>query len=445
MNKSRYVIGLFILIGIIFQYTLFYSFEKGYSMSEKNYPLITLTLDIKHEISNSHIWLEEVLFGDTNESIDNVIVSIDNAMHYAFVMLNGGQIDNLTFSATTDKVIRKKIELLISQLIKYKDISMHRYQQSSNAHAGTQLDKEFDKFYFNVLDDANELVSNVNEIIKDDLLEYKKLEKILILSFTVLITIIVFLIYFNNKMIQKREKELIDQKKLLHMGELISNIAHHWRQPLNSVGLIIQKLKFYFDQDQLTAQTLDNSIDRAMQLINTMSKTIDDFSHFFSINKKKENFLLKDVITEAYSTQKDAYLRNNIDFKYSVENDDLSLYGYKNELTQIIEKFLNNAKDIFIENKKELALVTVKVSKNRRMIIIKTCDNGGGISNDVIEKIFYPYFSTKVSSSTTGISLYMSKRIIEDQMAGKLSVSNEESGACFTIELPANDAKNISN
>ena len=233
--------------------------------------------------------------------------------------------------------------------------------------------------------------------------------------------------------LEEQRTLLIQQAKLHSMGEMIGNIAHQWRQPLNALGLIMQKLQLFESHGVLDANKLNSSINKSMSLINNMSTTIDDFRGFFNPKKVQEDFFLTDSISDAYNIL-DATLKNNaITFKLNIKDADLSIYGYKNEFSQVILNLLNNAKDALIEKQIEHAYIHVDIKKKNNHIEIEVADNGGGISNNIEDDIFNPYFTSKEEGKGDGIGLYMSRMIIEEHMNGKLSYKNTSDGVCFKI------------
>ena len=233
---------------------------------------------------------------------------------------------------------------------------------------------------------------------------------------------------------EEQEKYLLQQSRLAQMGEMIGNIAHQWRQPLNALGLIIQKIGFYQSNGMLDDKKIETSIIKSMDLIANMSTTIDDFSDFFKPNKSKENFLLHEVIHKSYSILEHSFRQIAIVCSFDVD-DDIAISGFKNEFSQVILNILNNAKDAILDKKIEFPVIKINTSKIEDGISINIIDNAGGIDENIIEQIFYPYFTTKHKDTGTGIGLYMSKMIIEDHMNGRLSVENLENGACFSIHL----------
>ncbi len=247
----------------------------------------------------------------------------------------------------------------------------------------------------------------------------------------------------TEKKIEK-ERLLIQQSKLAAMGEMIGAIAHQWRQPLNAVSAFLIDLKDAYKHGQLCEEYLNNNIDNVRQQLMFMSKTIDDFRNFFKPSKEKALFDTKEVIKEVIKLIEYQFKNNNITFQLNLQdNKSLTICGYPNEFKQALINIINNAKDAILEKGKALETENyqgiIKISTysdgNKNKVVIHIQDNGGGIHADIIERVFEPYFTTKEQWRGVGIGLYMSKTIIEKNMAGQLSVKNIDDGAEFTIEI----------
>ena len=236
---------------------------------------------------------------------------------------------------------------------------------------------------------------------------------------------------FKNK---QKDAMVYNQAKLASMGEMIGNIAHQWRQPLNALGLVIQKIKFFHDNGMLSDDKIEGSVKKSMDLIDGMSNTIDDFRYFFNPDKEKEYFQVCEAINKAYSIVEPLFKNSSISFKLNADCD-IKIEGYKNEFSQVILNILNNAKDILIEKEIIDAKVVVSVEIDAGYTVISIGDNGGGITETNLSKVFEPYFTTKEESKGTGIGLYMSKMIIEENHSGELCVINDDNGAVFTIKF----------
>ncbi|MCV6608002.1 MAG: ATP-binding protein [Campylobacterales bacterium] len=236
---------------------------------------------------------------------------------------------------------------------------------------------------------------------------------------------------------EKEEKEaiLIQQSKMATVGEMIGNIAHQWRQPLNALSLVLNKINTLYEMDRLTPEKMENSFEQGITAIEKMSGTIDDFRNFFKPNKKKENFNVVESIKNSIGIVEDILKSNDIFIEKEFDSN-VIVSGYQNEFSQVILNLVSNAKDVLIE-KEELIKkeIVIHVEKDDRKAYILVRDNGGGIPEEIKEKVFNPYFTTKEEGKGTGIGLYMSKMIIEKSMDGRLTVSNDEHGAVFKVEL----------
>jgi len=239
----------------------------------------------------------------------------------------------------------------------------------------------------------------------------------------------------QNSELKKNQMFMIQQARLASAGEMIGNIAHQWRQPLNSLALVTQRLGLYQEKGLLDEKKLEESLKQSIDIIQNMSSTIDDFRNFFNPKKEKKDFLLIESINNAYAIVEASLAHANIHYELSLNNKNLQLNGYSNELSQVIVNLLNNAKDALISSGAEYKLISIKVEESEGKVEIKVSDNGGGICDEHIAKIFEPYFSTKEEGKGTGVGLYMSRTIIEDHMSGQLSAKNCDGGVCFIIGL----------
>jgi signal transduction histidine kinase len=237
---------------------------------------------------------------------------------------------------------------------------------------------------------------------------------------------------------QKQEALLIHQSRLAAMGEMIGAIAHQWRQPLNALGLVQQNLQLCYQIGKLDDEFMNQSMKKSNRLIQKMSSTIDDFRNFFKPNKRAELFNVKFIIQSMADFLEAQLKSNNINLIINCA-DDMQIKGFQGEFSQVILNLLNNAKDILIEHQVDQPTINIEVTSNANgniKIIIK--DNGGGIPDAIIEKIYDPYFTTKEEGKGTGIGLYMSKIIVENNMLGTLHAFNDAEGANFIIELHNN-------
>jgi C4-dicarboxylate-specific signal transduction histidine kinase len=234
--------------------------------------------------------------------------------------------------------------------------------------------------------------------------------------------------------LRHKDRIMMQQGRQAAMGEMIGNIAHQWRQPLNTLGLQIQKLELYYELGSFSKEFLADTVGESMLLINHMSQTIDDFRNFFKPEKEKTNFNVNEVITKTVSLVEDSLKAQMISVDIETEDDD-QVDGYPNEYSQVIVNILMNARDAFYERKINGGRITIKSYDEDGKAVVIITDNAGGIAENIIEKIFDPYFSTKGPDKGTGIGLNMAKNIIETNMNGRLTVRNTGNGAEFRIEV----------
>ncbi|MFA6761000.1 MAG: ATP-binding protein [Sulfuricurvum sp.] len=229
----------------------------------------------------------------------------------------------------------------------------------------------------------------------------------------------------------KQHEIMCHQSRLAAMGEMIDSIAHQWRQPLNSLGIIIQTLRH--TQKEIDADFLQEIESEMMQKVNYMSQTIDDFATFFRLSKDKESFDLLRSIKDAIRLIEVQLKNHKIEIEMKTSKRGFKILGYANEFRQVILNIINNAMMAIVASGVKNGQIKMSVKKVKNSLKVEVADNGGGIANEDLAKIFDPYFSTK--SSGSGIGLYMSKVIIESHMGGVLVAKNLKDGAKFTIML----------
>ncbi|PLY07988.1 MAG: hypothetical protein C0625_03310 [Arcobacter sp.] len=240
-----------------------------------------------------------------------------------------------------------------------------------------------------------------------------------------------------------REKDIIlnQQSKLAAMGEMLGNIAHQWRQPLSAISTLASGIRVQKEMNLIDDKQVDADLQNIVKSTSILSKTIDDFRNFYSQKKVKNEFELNNTINQVLSLIS-ANIKNHY-IELIIDIEDVKLNTYENELVQVILNIMNNAKDALID-KNDPKLIFIKTYKKENIFIIEIFDNAGGIKNDIIDRIFEPYFTTKFKAQGTGIGLYMTKNIIENSLKGDIQVKNntfqykdkEYLGALFKIELP---------
>jgi len=236
--------------------------------------------------------------------------------------------------------------------------------------------------------------------------------------------------------VRQKDQILIQQSRQAAMGEMINSIAHQWRQPLNNIGLIIQNTLLNYETGNLTREEMAVDIAKAMDIIMFMSQTIDDFRNFFRHDKQKSIISVSDLLNRTLTLVSANFQHLDIDIEIE-GHDTVTAFGYPNEYSQVILNILNNSKDVFTERSVVSPRIRISVFSEAGRSVVTIWDNGGGIDEEIIARIFDPYFSTKEVGKGTGIGLYMSKVIIEQNMSGVLTARNRDGGTEFRIELPS--------
>lgn len=238
---------------------------------------------------------------------------------------------------------------------------------------------------------------------------------------------------------QQLEEEKLFRKQMrqAQMGEMISMIAHQWRQPLAIINAITSQLRLKETlKDENDPFVIENLIKIEQQSIH-LSQTISDYRDFFRPDKPKEYTYLSTVVDHSLNLIDHALKTHGIQIERSIKND-LNLFTYRNELLQVMIALLKNSLDAFIENRIEAGKIIITIDQEDDYGIIRIVDNAGGISPTIIDKLFIPYFTTKNKNLGTGLGLYMSKTIIEKHCHGELHVSSQDQETFFTIKLPYN-------
>ncbi|MBB5021463.1 ATP-binding protein [Desulfurispira natronophila] len=237
--------------------------------------------------------------------------------------------------------------------------------------------------------------------------------------------------------IRQKEQMLLHQSRLATMGEMLANIAHQWRQPLTAACISIQDLQMEAEeQGEVDVKFVEESVAIALEQMNFMSRTIDDFRNLFRPDKEKVLFCLKQTIEDAIFLLEPSLRSKGIDIHFSGQPE--VVLGHPNEFAQVIMNIVNNSRDILSKRNVDNPAIWIHLEQNDGYPTVTIADNGGGIDAKAFPYIFEPYFSTKDTSkgnAGSGLGLYMSKVIVEQSMGGTISADNMEGGACFTITL----------
>ncbi len=241
-----------------------------------------------------------------------------------------------------------------------------------------------------------------------------------------------------QELVERETKKNIEKQKMLEinsrhaqMGEMIGMITHQWKQPLNSINTLCILLEVSQRKKKLSLEALLRYVGEIKKQVDYMNKTVSDFQHFFNPSKMRYDFNVKEAIETIVGLIRSEYEVNGIKIELTGD-EDVVVNGYANEYNQAILSIIKNAKDAFLDNPKENMKISIDISKdenNRSVVRIK--DNAGGIDEEIIDKIFDVYVSTKKDGS--GLGLNIAKTIIESNMEGELKVHNVDGGAEFVV------------
>lgn len=365
-----------------------------------------------------------------------------NAAALSFYGYTQEQMQNLTLSALSDARGKCGCKSVINEVLEKKTGSHVRTQQI--VADGSLRDVQL--MMTPIEHDGNVLMFVIVEDISDRVRYQAELE-----------SVNMNLQQIVGDEIEKRrrnEELLMEKMRLAEIGEMIGSIAHQWRQPLNTLGLLIQDVQEAQEFGELTSEYLGDLVKKGMYQIDYMSKTIDDFRDFFKPSKKPEPFDVKKCVSQVLSivmTQLKnksidcsvvcncglrEIIDNNTDTLTVCKEHDMTVLGYPNELKQVLMNIISNARDALADKDKKR--ITIGILSDKEQVAVSIEDTGGGIPETLINRIFDPYFTTKGDKGGTGIGLYMSKAIIEANMKGSLTVENTELGCRFTITIKRN-------
>jgi PAS domain S-box-containing protein len=234
--------------------------------------------------------------------------------------------------------------------------------------------------------------------------------------------------------LRHKDKIMFRQSRMAQMGEMISMIAHQWRQPLNAITLTTAALEFKIEDNTYDKLFFKSRLERITNYVKYLSSTIEDFREFFKPDKMKEETTFCKIMENTLGLVRVGLETKNITVltEYNCKG---SMLSYNNELLQVAMNLIKNAEDALLDNKIINPTIRIKCYSDSVQSVLEVEDNAGGIDTPIVEKIFEPYFTTKEERNGTGLGLYMSKMIVEEHCKGTLSVHNSSVGAVFRIVL----------
>ena len=224
--------------------------------------------------------------------------------------------------------------------------------------------------------------------------------------------------------LKNKEKMLLEQTKMAALGEMLGNIAHQWRQPLSVISTAASGMKVKKSYGMLDDTQFEEYNEAIMQNVEYLSNTIDDFKNFIKAKKEPHEFVLHEHLQKDLSIVHPILKNNNIEVITDIDTS-IVMYNIENELTQAFINIITNAKDAFLDKKEQRRLIFISAHKYNQKVVISIKDNAGGIDEEIINRIFEPYFTTKHQSQGTGLGLFMSRQIIVESMHGTIDVANE--------------------
>lgn len=233
---------------------------------------------------------------------------------------------------------------------------------------------------------------------------------------------------------RQKDKAMLHQSKLAQMGEMMSMIAHQWRQPLSAIGSLSQALTLKATLGSLQNNTVMEFAQTITEHTQYLSTTIDDFREFFRPKKEKKDTNYTEIIESVLKIIESSIVTKNIQLVKDFQTD-APFYSYPNEIKQVVLNLIKNAEDALLENNVANPCIIISTYQQEEYAILEVRDNAGGVPPHLCEKIFEPYFSTKLEKNGTGLGLYMSKTIIEEHCGGRLRVLNTDEGASFQIAI----------
>ena len=468
-----YIVAILVLIGILSIYSIFGK-TKGYIDDTTKNMYINYVYDISKNISDQIV---ESTSGDIYTTLRNdkktveeleksLQLFVSSKYRYIYVVDKSSENANeFRFLLDASKDVDEKSEF--EEL--YEPLNIKKFNQAYENKKEiyfTQEDAQDVWMTFIkpiVVDGKTQALLIIDFsmqghlLINNSLLELDRVLKISIFLGLFIFFIIIFFAYIDNKRSKEligfneklesnvkneveknrqKDQQLIQQSRLAQMGEMISMIAHQWRQPLAAISSASAAIKL---KSMLNKLDKDKAMELATNISNYsqhLSETIDDFRDFFKVNKDKNDVTYNELIESVLGIIEVSMENKNIILIKNLESKEI-FHSYPNELKQVILNLMKNAEDILLEKKIQNPIITIHTQDNKLSI----CDNAGGVPEDIMEKIFDPYFSTKLEKNGSGLGLYMSKTIIQEHCDGDITVKNNEDGAIFTIALNSQKEK----
>ena len=443
------MVALELFLGTVSGYNLVQLSDSTKNLYEHPYTVISSTKTIQSNLASMSRSMKDVLLSKCEEDIQSALREIEIS---ETIILKEFDVISDRFLGDKEQVKAFYNSFIDSKATREKVLLLKKSGKLDQAAAVMKSESHYNRL--------NEMAFSLIDFAQnkaDHYLKYSISTKYIAL-YTVMfiVAIILFLLTIATGFLlksiervdrnQKRlQKTFIIQSRMAQMGELLSMIAHQWKQPLSAISAINTHFKVKLslgdydfskkeDYDDFTKGIMDDTND-IEEHIHNMVVTLDDFRNFYKPNKKSSVISVNQPINKALEIIGPSLSTNNIEIVKNYHTEE-KFNVYENELIQVVLNIIKNAQDNLIENNIEDPKITITTTLDEDEMKMKICDNGGGISNDIIGKVFNAYFSTKDETIGTGLGLYMSKIIIEDHHKGSLRVKNVDDGVCFSIKIP---------
>ncbi len=438
--------------------------EKTELTSTKLYTSVITALRSYKELAsirNSKLGLEKIL--ESNKIIyeqQSFLLMVENIIKELDKFINIGRIEPLLDQQISFIAYDNNIFELIQSLGSKNDNLNELFKKAIQTRSNISSDDYFVGYL--EIDDNHKYLLSINNY-----LDFSDIKQNILLIFLSNITVALKNLFLHHQVVEtlddqkkelevkvkeavhevtKKDKLIQQQSRLAQLGEMISMIAHQWRQPLNAIAAnaigIETKLSLWEDDEEMLTKKgqlelhsfVNSKLNNIERYVQSLSMTIDNFRDFYKPTKEKRVVTINNSIKQALdiveTSMQTKLIKINKEF-----NSTLELELFSHELMQVILNLLKNSQDNFEEKNIEEAKISIITTDIKSGIRVDIIDNGGGIPKDINDKIFDPYFSTKSEKNGTGLGLYMSKLIIEEHHNGKLLYRNTQDGVCFTIEI----------
>ncbi|QCI28664.1 sensor histidine kinase [Caminibacter pacificus] len=404
------------------------------------------TLQVNNYKSNKNLFFKEYL---SDKGLNLTLISpIQKGNNNGFIEVRAliNKLDTLNSDLFYTVIINKKGQIFLSNFYKAKSIYDLFSYSLGDKILKTKEGFVTDDIYVKELSPNIKIVLIQNKNLINKTNEVSKKMVLIMIAISILLAIPLG-IFFSKPLYkfyeeldlrvkeeiekrQQKEQMLMHQSKLASLGEMLGNIAHQWRHPLTRLSLLIQNLEMAAQMNKLDKDFIQKFKEKAQAQIEYMSQTIDDFTNFFKKDTKKVEFCPKEIIEDALKLMEGRIKQNKVEVVLDIKKTE-PILGYKTEFSQVVLNIINNAIDVLKERDIKDRKIFIRIDGKK----IEIEDNAGGIPEEIKDKIFEPYFTTKFQSQGTGIGLYMSKIIISQHFKGKLYAYNSEKGAVFVIDL----------